>query len=141
VFDNCVDELKVNFLNVFKMIEIVAPLHGSYDPWRLGTSVAIAVLAAFTAVSVSVSSRMVASAFWQARCVWASAGAGASSMGGGIRGMHFIGMLAFSLPCKISYDPLGTLASVIPGTRASGVALLSMPWRVTSRPQSAACKR
>jgi two-component system, sensor histidine kinase and response regulator len=49
-------------------------------------------------------------------------------MGGGIWGMHFIGMLAFSLPCGISYDPLGTLAFVIPGILASGVAL-----QVTSR--------
>jgi hypothetical protein len=33
VFDNCVDELKVvDFLNVFKMTETVAPLRGSYDP-------------------------------------------------------------------------------------------------------------
>jgi two-component system, sensor histidine kinase and response regulator len=120
VFDNCVDELKVDFLNVFKMIETVAPLRGSYDPWRVGTSVAIAVLAAFTALSVA--SRMVAAASWQARCAWASAGAGGCSLGG-IWGMHIIGMLAFSLPCGISYDPLGTLASVTPGILASGVAL------------------
>jgi hypothetical protein len=43
VFDSCVDELKVDFLNVFKMIETVAPLHGSYDPWRLGTSSGVAL--------------------------------------------------------------------------------------------------
>src|ERR1700730_2561098 len=70
VFDNCADELKVDFLNVFKMIDTVAPLHGIYDPWLVGTSVAIAVLAAFTAPSIS--SRMVAAAPWQARCAWAS---------------------------------------------------------------------
>jgi hypothetical protein len=64
IADNCVDELKVDFLNVFKMIETVAPLRGSYDPWLMGTSVAIAVLAAFTALSIS--SRMVAAAYWQA---------------------------------------------------------------------------
>jgi HPt (histidine-containing phosphotransfer) domain-containing protein len=53
VFDNCIDELKVDFLNVFKMIETVAPLRGIYDPWLVGTSVAIAVLAAFTALSIA----------------------------------------------------------------------------------------
>ena len=50
---------------------------------------------------------------WRLR--WAWAGAGALSMGGGIWAMHFIGMLAFSLPCGISYDPLGTMLSMIPG--------------------------
>src|SRR6202041_3383707 len=108
IADNRVDELKLDFLNVFKMIETVAPLRESYDPWLVGTSVAIPVLAAFTALSIS--SRMVAAASWQARCAWASGGA--CSMGGAIWGMHFIGMLAFSLRCGISYDPLGTLASV-----------------------------
>jgi CheY-like chemotaxis protein len=76
VSDSGVDELKVDFLNVFKMVETVAPLRGIYDPWLVGTSVAIAVLAAFTA-------RMVAAASWQARCAWASAGV--CNMGGGIR--------------------------------------------------------
>ena len=70
----------MDFLNVFKMIETVAQLRGIYDPWPVGTSVAIAVLATFTALSIS--SRMVAAASWQARCAWA--GAGACSMGGGI---------------------------------------------------------
>ena len=64
---------------------------------------------------------MVAATSWQSRWAWASAGA--FSMGGGIWAMHFIGMLAFSLPCGVSYDPLGTLLSMIPGILASGVAL------------------
>jgi PAS domain S-box-containing protein len=37
--------------------------------------------------------------------------------------MHFVGMLAFSLPCGITYDPLGTVLSMIPGMLASGIAL------------------
>jgi two-component system, sensor histidine kinase and response regulator len=32
-------------------------------------------------------------------------------------------MLAFSLPCGVRYDPLGTLLSMVPGILASGVAL------------------
>ena len=44
-------------------------------------------------------------------------------MGGGIWGMHFIGMLAFTLPCGVDYDPVGTVLSMIPGILASGVAL------------------
>jgi NO-binding membrane sensor protein with MHYT domain len=85
----------------------------------VATSVSIAILAAFVALSIS--SRMVAATSWRGRSAWASAGA--ISMGGGIWAMHFIGMLAFSLPCGISYDPAGTLLSIIPGILASGVAL------------------
>ena len=44
-------------------------------------------------------------------------------MGGGIWAMHFVGMLAFSLPCGITYDAVGTLLSMIPGMLASGIAL------------------
>jgi signal transduction histidine kinase len=44
-------------------------------------------------------------------------------MGGGIWAMHFVGMLAFSLPCGVGYNPIGTILSIIPGILASGVAL------------------
>jgi PAS domain S-box-containing protein len=37
--------------------------------------------------------------------------------------MHFVGMLAFSLPCGITYEPVGTVLSMIPGMLASGIAL------------------
>jgi two-component system, sensor histidine kinase and response regulator len=114
IFDHSVDELKVDFLNVFKMIETVVPLRGSYDPWLVGTSVAIAVLAAFTALSIS--SRMVAAASWQA-------GQRRSLQHGRRPPKNGLHLLAFLLPCRISYDPLGTLAFVIPGILASGVAL------------------
>jgi PAS domain S-box-containing protein len=107
------------FLDVFKAINSVAPYHGTYQPWLVGISVLIAILAAFVALSIS--SRMVAAPFWLGRSAWACAGA--VSLGGGIWAMHFIGMLAFSLPCGAGYDPLGTILSGIPGILASGVAL------------------
>jgi two-component system, sensor histidine kinase and response regulator len=106
-------------LDVFTALKSVTPYRGTYDPWLVATSVSIAILAAFVALSIS--SRMVAATSWRGRSAWASAGA--ISMGGGIWAMHFIGMLAFSLPCGISYDPAGTLLSIIPGILASGVAL------------------
>src|SRR5947207_4903952 len=109
-------EWKMRLLDVFTMIESVAPYPGAYNPWLPILSIFIAVLSSFVALAVS--SRMNAAATWQARWAWVSAGA--CSMGGGIWGMHFIGMLAFSLPCGIDYNPLGTLASMIPGIVASG---------------------
>jgi PAS domain S-box-containing protein len=86
------------------------------------TSVAIAILAAFVALSIS--GRIAAAATARARYAWASAGA--ISMGGGIWAMHFVGMLAFSLPCGITYDAVGTLLSMIPGLLASGIALATI---------------
>jgi NO-binding membrane sensor protein with MHYT domain len=54
------------------------------------------------AVALSISGRIVAAATPWARYVWATAGA--ISMGGGIWSMHFVGMLAFSLPCGRSEE-------------------------------------
>jgi two-component system, sensor histidine kinase and response regulator len=105
--------------DVFRTVGTVEPYSGLYDPRLVVISVLIAILAAFIAISIS--SRVVAATSWRGR--WAWAGAGAFSMGGGIWAMHFIGMLAFSLPCGIGYDPIGTLVSIIPGILASGVAL------------------
>jgi PAS domain S-box-containing protein len=107
------------FLDLFEMDDAVAPYHGLYEPWLVFLSILIAILAAFVALLIS--SRMVAAPSRLARWSWASAGA--SSMGGGIWAMHFIGMLSFSLPCGVSYSPLGTLLSMVPGVLASGVAL------------------
>src|SRR5689334_21005230 len=76
-------------------------------------------MAAFVALSIS--SRMMAATTWRANTAWASAGA--FCMGGGIWAMHFIGMVAFSLPCGVSYDALETPLSMIPGILASGAAL------------------
>jgi PAS domain S-box-containing protein len=100
--------------------DLQAPAYlGSYSLGLVVLSVLIAVLAAFIALSIS--GRIAASASRSARLAWTAAGA--ISMGGGIWSMHFIGMLAFSLPCGISYDPLLTVFSTIPGILASGIAL------------------
>jgi NO-binding membrane sensor protein with MHYT domain len=48
---------------------------------------------------------------------------GALALGTGIWAMHFIGMLAFSLPCHVNYDPWITVLSMLPGIVASGIAL------------------
>ncbi len=79
----------------------------------------MAILASFGALSLS--GRIAASKNRRGHLAWVAAGA--ASMGLGIWAMHFIGMLAFSLPCGISYDPLQTLLSIFPGMLASGVAL------------------
>jgi PAS domain S-box-containing protein len=107
------------FFPVFDHLDPATAYRGTYDMGLVATSVAIAILAAFVALSIS--GRIVAAATPQARYAWASAGA--ISMGGGIWSMHFIGMLAFSLPCGIAYDAAGTVLSIMPGMLASGIAL------------------
>src|SRR5580698_7040766 len=107
------------FFPIFDGIDPTTAYRGVYEPVLVATSIIIAILAAFVALSIS--GRMVAAATQRGRWAWATAGA--ISMGGGIWAMHFIGMLAFSLPCGISYDPIGTVASMIPGMIASGIAL------------------
>jgi two-component system, sensor histidine kinase and response regulator len=108
-----------HFFPVFDHLDPAAAYPGTYNLGLVATSVAIAILAAFVALSIS--GRIVAARTPRARYAWASAGA--ISMGGGIWSMHFVGMLAFSLPCGITYDPLGTVLSMIPGMLASGIAL------------------
>jgi PAS domain S-box-containing protein len=114
--------LDQHFFPVFDRLDPAAAYAGTYNLALVITSVAIAILAAFVALSIS--GRIAAAATPRARYAWASAGA--ISMGGGIWSMHFVGMLAFSLPCGITYDAVGTLLSMIPGMLASGIALATI---------------
>jgi PAS domain S-box-containing protein len=114
--------LDQHFFPVFDRLDPAAAYAGTYNLALVITSVAMAILAAFVALSIS--GRIAAAATPRARYAWASAGA--ISMGGGIWSMHFVGMLAFSLPCGITYDAVGTLLSMIPGMLASGIALATI---------------
>jgi PAS domain S-box-containing protein len=108
-----------HFLPVFDRLDPTSAYPGTYNSGLVVTSVAIAILAAFVALSIS--GRITAAKSRRTRYAWASAGA--ISMGGGIWSMHFVGMLAFSVPCGIAYEPVGTVLSMIPGMLASGAAL------------------
>jgi two-component system, sensor histidine kinase and response regulator len=108
-----------HFFPVFDSADFGTEYVGVYDPALVVISVIIAILAAFVALSIS--GRIVAAQTERSRWAWTSAGA--VVMGGGIWAMHFVGMLAFSLPCGIGYHLIGTMLSMIPGVLASGVAL------------------
>ena len=60
---------------------------------------------------------------------------GGLCLGVGIWAMHFVGMLAFSLPCSSSYDPTITFLSTIPGILASILALKIITRRELSHTQ------
>src|SRR5215207_3465369 len=98
------------FLPVFDSVDPVSHYVGVYNPWLVATSVLIAILAAYVALSTS--GRIIEAKTGRSRWAWNSAGA--VVMGGGIWSMHFVGMLAFSLPCGVRYNLIGTILSVVP---------------------------
>ena len=107
------------FLPVWEGLSPASTMPGTYSPGLVVLSLFVAILAA--SVALSTSGRIAAANSRGSRAAWLVAGGGC--MGGGIWGMHFIGMLAFSLPCGITYDPLVTIASMVPGMLASACAL------------------
>jgi len=80
---------------------------------------AVASIASFTALNLAgrVSEKQ-GSASW----IWLFGGA--FSMGTGIWAMHFIGMLAFSLPIPLAYDLALNVASWLIAMAVSGIALV-----------------
>ncbi|MBD2867722.1 EAL domain-containing protein [Paenibacillus arenilitoris] len=95
-----------------------AHIHGTYDQSLVIFSYIIAVVASFTALDLA---GRVSSAKGKARIGWLLFGAAA--MGMGIWSMHFVGMLAFSLPVPVVYDLIVVLLSVLAAFAAAYVAL------------------
>src|SRR4051794_14949618 len=100
------------------------PHSGSYDPTLVALSVLIAIFASYTALDLA--GRMRASSGWP-RCAWLATAA--TTMGGGIWSMHFVGMLAFTLPgMEVTYDLTVTLISL-----ALPIAVTALGFLVGSR--------
>ena len=96
-------------------------MSGTYSYWLVLLSVLVATLASYTALDLA--SRITA-AKGRAALLWLVGGA--FSMGTGIWSMHFIGMLAFSLPVPMGYDAPVTLLSMLIAIVASGFALYTV---------------
>lgn len=100
-------------------------LTGSYDGFLVAASFLVAALASFTALMMAArAARAVGNA-----AAWTWRIGGGSAMGLGIWSMHFIGMLAFSLPIPLGYELLLTLASlaVAVGSSVFALWLVSLP--------------
>ncbi len=93
-------------------------LQASYNPGLIVASVGIAVFSAYVALMIA---RPVDGVSGLDQWLWASVSA--MTLGLGIWAMHFIGMLALSLPCGVAYNPGMTFVSMLPGMLCSGVAL------------------
>jgi two-component system, sensor histidine kinase and response regulator len=91
---------------------------GTYDYGLVALSVCIAMGASYVALDLA---GRTAAARGRARLVWL--GGGAVAMGLGIWSMHYIGMLAFTLPVLVLYDLPTVLQSLVAAIFASGVAL------------------
>ncbi len=75
-------------------------MHSTYNFWLVALSLIVATLASYTVLDLA--SRIALMKTGGARHAWLAGGA--SAMGVGIWSMHFIGMLAFSLPIPLGYD-------------------------------------
>ncbi|USW93670.1 EAL domain-containing protein [Pseudomonas proteolytica] len=93
-------------------------LTGSYSPALVLISLLVAILASYTALDLT---GRIATAKGRAVYLWMAGGA--LAMGCGVWSMHFIGMLAFSLPITLGYDIGITALSLLIAMLSSGFAL------------------
>ena len=91
---------------------------GSYDYRLVALSVLIAIFASYAALELA---GRTTAASGRARLAWFVGGA--TAMGVGIWSMHYIGMLAFSLPVPVFYDWPTVLLSLLAAVFAAAVAL------------------
>ena len=89
-----------------------------YDLWVVAASVLIAFLASYVALDlvqrIRANKNRAAAAWWMG---------GSIAMGSGIWSMHFVGMMAFSLPIAIGYTGVMTLVSWLAAVGVSAIAL------------------
>ena len=97
-----------------------AELHTHHDPFLVALSGIVAFIASFAALATVDLVRT--DGIGSRRTKWLITGA--TAMGGGIWAMHFIAMLAFSMPTGVTYALWITLASMVPSALGSGAALV-----------------
>ncbi|MEE7458038.1 histidine kinase [Methylorubrum populi] len=93
-------------------------VHTGYDPALVALSLAIAILASYTALDLGARVRTAPGRFRPAWLLGA-----AVAMGGGIWSMHFVGMLAFEMGMPAAYDLGITLLSLLIAVGVTGAAL------------------
>ena len=94
-------------------------MNTTYDLWLVALSLAVAALASYTVLDISARISLLGTT--RLRRVWLAGGAVA--MGLGIWSMHFVGMIAFSLPIALGYDAVITGASLVIAIGVSYFAL------------------
>lgn len=100
------------------MIDPNMAMVSSYNYRLVALSVVIAIFASYAALDLA---GRTTAARGRARLAWLIGGA--TAMGVGIWSMHYIGMLAFSLPVRVLYDWPTVLLSLLAAIFAAAVAL------------------
>jgi two-component system sensor histidine kinase/response regulator len=108
---------------------VASNLAGSYDYRLVALSILIACCASYTALRLG---PRTTSSRGAARLAWLTCGA--ISMGFGIWSMHYVGMLAFTLPITILYDLPTVIVSLLAAIFASAIALFVVSRQVVSTP-------
>ena len=103
---------------------------GTYDPYLVTLSILVAAFASYTALDLGAH---LAAAPGPARRVWLAAAA--ITMGGGIWSMHFVAMLAFTMPMPMSYDIGLTALSLIVAIFVTGVGFYVISRKRASPPR------
>ena len=116
----------------YSMTEAFSTLSGTYDHRLVALSILIAICASYTALGLT--SRTTA-ATGATRVTWLTCGAVA--MGFGIWSMHYVGMLAFTLPVPVLYDLPTVILSLFAAVVASAVALFVVSRHVVTALQAA----
>lgn len=100
----------------------------SHNPWLVLASVAVALMAGFTGLSLTRGASR--HPIQKRKLVVAMS---AVALGGGIWSMHFVAMLGLQLPFPFYYDALITLVSALIAILLAGLALLVLHFRPRSR--------
>ncbi|MEM7302002.1 MAG: MHYT domain-containing protein [Pseudomonadota bacterium] len=94
-------------------------LEVTHDIWLVAASLAVAMMAGFTGLSLTRGASELSVEKRKLTIVLA-----AIALGGGIWSMHFVAMLGLQLPIAFYYDPLITLISALIAVIVVGIALL-----------------
>ena len=94
------------------------PMIVSYDSTLVLLSVVVAIIGSYAGLLLTARSGAFARASYKLKIV-----AGAAAIGSSIWSMHFIGMLALSLPVPVEYDGLVTTISVFVAILLTGLGL------------------
>jgi diguanylate cyclase (GGDEF)-like protein/PAS domain S-box-containing protein len=111
-------QVKVGFEDAGREMKSMTALSGSYDYRLMALSIVLAMFASYAALDLG---GRVTSAQGRARAIWL--GAGAAAMGLGIWAMHYVAMLALTMPIPVAYHLPTVVLSLLAAMAASGVAL------------------
>ncbi len=96
-------------------------MQGTYTPWLVYLSIAVAIVVSYTALSLA--SRVSVNPE-RSNVGWIVGGA--AVLGVGIWSMHFIGMLALSLPIRLTYSVPVTALSLVIAIGSGALALIAV---------------